>query len=187
MKTKGKKILDIILNILLVVIILVAATMTLLSLCTKEQGVSNIFGYIPLSVQTSSMDKTIRKGDLIITKVSTEDVYKEGDIISFFTIQGDKTIIKTHRIVEVKNAEKMISYVTKGDNNKAPDEYEVAPGDIISVYDGTRISKVGYILDLLKKQSIFFIFIIVPLFGLFVYQLYNFIVEFSKKKKNNLS
>lgn len=183
MKIKHKKILDIVLNFILGMVILVAIGMTVLSLTTKEKGVSNIFGYIPISIKESSMGKKLYVGDLAITKKVKVETLTNGDIISFFTISGDKTIIRTHRIVEVKNIEKMVSYVTKGDKNKKNDDYEVAPGDIISKYEGKRIPKMGYIIDGLKKRNIFFAVVILPLFGLFIYQLYNFIIDLRKKKK----
>ncbi|MDD2435764.1 MAG: signal peptidase I [Bacilli bacterium] len=177
MKKIGQKVLSIILNILLWFVIIVAAVVTIISLNTREKGVSNVAGYIPFSIQSDSMKPELYTGDLIISKkYDGESRLKEGDIISFFTIEQEQKIIMTHRITHVVDINGMVSYVTKGDNNDTVDSIEVVSGDIISVYDGFKISKVGYALSFLKTQVGFFVCIILPLFIFFVFQLYGFIM-----------
>lgn len=183
MKNKANKVIKIILNIILWVFILLAAIITIISLSTKENGIANIAGYIPFSIQSPSMEPEIYTGDLIITKKCNPKELKVGDIISFFAIEEDTVIVKTHRIEEVKNDGVMLSFVTKGDNNLRIDEQEVAPGDIVSVYTGTKIPKFGYVLDFLKSQVGFFVCIIIPLFIFFLYQLYRFIVVIVQMKQ----
>ena len=99
------------------------------------------------------------------------------------TIEQEKLIVKTHRIDTVINRNGIISYVTKGDNNNSIDPTEVAPGDIVSVYAGTKCAVVGYVLTFLKSQIGFLIFVILPLFIFFIYQLYTFIVLIIDTKK----
>lgn len=185
---KSKKVFSIILNVLLWIIIFVAAGVTIVSLSTKEKGVANVAGYIPFSIQTGSMEDYIKKGDLIITKKYESDIeLKKGDVISFFAFEQDTKIIKTHRIEEVKNNNGILTYVTKGDNNPERDDVEVASGDIISIYTGTRIGILGYVLSFLKSKYGFLICIILPLFSIFVYQLYKFIaIIIDEKKKKAL-
>ncbi|MDD2377688.1 MAG: signal peptidase I [Bacilli bacterium] len=185
MKKTGKKVLSVILNILLWLVIIIAAVVTIISLNTREKGVSNVAGYIPFSIQSDSMKPELSTGDLIITKkYDGETKLKEGDIISYFTIEQDKKIIITHRITQVIDVNGMISYVTKGDNNDAVDPTQVVAGDIISVYDDFRIAKIGYALTFLKSKVGFFVCIILPLFGFFVYQLYGFIMLLIDSKKH---
>lgn len=43
---KGKKILKVILDIIIWVVIILAASVTLITLTSREKGVSKIFGYI---------------------------------------------------------------------------------------------------------------------------------------------
>ena len=43
---KGKKILKVVLNVIVWIIIVLAATVTLITLTTREKGVSNIMGYV---------------------------------------------------------------------------------------------------------------------------------------------
>lgn len=184
MKDKMKKVLDVLGNILMWSIIIVAACVTIVSLSTKDRGIANVMGYIPFSIQTASMEPTINTGDLIITKkYDGTTKLEKGTIISFFSIEQEKLIVKTHRIDTVIDRNGIISYVTKGDNNNSIDPTEVAPGDIVSVYDGTRCAILGYVLTFLKSQIGFLIFVILPLFAFFIYQLYTFIVLIMDTKK----
>ena len=119
------------------------------------------------------MEPTIMTGDLIITKsYDGKSELKEGDVIAFFAMEENTKIIKTHRIKSVLTVNGMTSYVTKGDNNTGEDPQQVAPGDIISVWNGTRLPVLGTILTFLKTKVGFFICIILPLAAFFIYQLY---------------
>lgn len=183
MKTKDNKVFKVILNVMLGIIIVIAAIITIVSLNTKEKGVANINGYIPFSIQSSSMEKAIHKGDLIITKKYNSEELKVGDVISFFSLEQNIKIIKTHRIIEIVKDGGMTSYVTKGDNNELPDAVKVAPGDVVARYDGKKIEKVGYVLDFFKSKYGFLFCIILPIFIFFIYQLYTFIELVVEVKK----
>ena len=181
---KGKKILKVILDVIIWVVIILAASVTLITLTSREKGVSKIFGYVPLNIQTGSMEPTILKGDLIITKAyDGKSELKEKDVISFFAMEENTKIIKTHRIKSVLTVNGMTSYVTQGDNNTGEDQQQVAPGDIISVWTGTRIPVLGSILTFLKTKVVFFVCIILPLAAFFIYQLYKFIMLLLDYKK----
>ncbi len=181
-----KKKLSIVFDILTWAIVIVSVFVTVLSLSTKDKGVSSVFGKILLSIQSNSMEPTIMTGDLIITDDYKQQILNEQDIISFFSVEEGYRIIKTHRIVEVKNIDGIITYVTQGDNNPVPDGVEVPPGDIVSVYHGLKINSIGKVLDLLKSKWGFFIFIIVPLFIFLIYQFYVFIVLIIENKKEQI-
>ena len=53
---KGKNILKIVLNVIIWTIIIVATLLTIATLNSRGDGVPNIFGYIPLNVQSESME-----------------------------------------------------------------------------------------------------------------------------------
>ena len=119
---KGKKIFKVILDVLVWIIIILAASVTLITLTSREKGVSQVFGYVPLNIQTGSMEPTIMTDDLIITKqYDGKSELKEGDVISFRATEQDTYIIKTHRIKSVLTVNGMTSYVTQGDNNTGED------------------------------------------------------------------
>ena len=181
---KGKKIFKVILDVLVWIIIILAASVTLITLTSREKGVSQIFGYVPLNIQTGSMEPTIKTDDLIITKqYDGKSELKEGDVISFRATEQDTYIIKTHRIKSVLTVNGMTSYITQRDANTGEDDQQVAPGDIISVWNGTRIPKLGAVLTFLKTKVGFFVCIILPLAAFFIYQLYKFIMLLLDYKK----
>lgn len=187
-----KKGLQIVADILLVIFILLAATVTIISLNTKDRGVTNVGGRVLLNIQTDSMKPVINPGDLIITKQYDNEDIKVNDIISFFAFEQDTTIIKTHRVIKVNNVDGTITYTTKGDNSPAQDDLELTKNDIVAVYesadyDGIRIKFVGKIFSFLQSQVGFFFCIILPLLVFFIYQLYKFIVTIiDEKKKESL-
>ena len=111
MEQKGKSILGVISDILLVILIIVAIAITVMTFTSKssETGIGNVAGYTPFSVQTDSMSPTIGKGDLIIAKevVDPTEELKEGDVITFYTLMQDSagnTIkgFNTHRIIDIE-------------------------------------------------------------------------------------
>ena len=187
-----KKALKIIGDVLLVIFILLAATITIISLNTKDRGITNVAGRILLNIQTDSMKPTINPGDLIITKQYNGEDIKQGDVISFFAFEQDTTIIKTHRVIEVNNVDGTITFTTKGDNSVAEDQVELTKNDIIAIYDndnydGAKIPFVGKIFSFLQSQVGFLLCIIFPLLIFFIYQLYKFIETIiDEKKKESL-
>lgn len=180
-----KKIGNAIMDILFFIVIIFAIIMIMLSVNSDNNGVATLFGYIPFSIQSGSMEPTIMKGDLIVVKqVEDNSKLEKDDIISFFALEEKTKIIKTHRIIEVKHNGAMTSYVTKGDNNPVEDEIEVAPGDIIGKYTDFKINKLGSIYDFLNSKYGFLICIIIPLFIFFVYQIYKFIILIIEMKND---
>lgn len=183
-----KKILGILFNIVVFLVIIVAIILVILMLNTKKNGVANVMGFVPMSIQSQSMEPTIMTGDLIITKTVDTSILKVGDIISFFSSEKDaqgktQTVIKTHRIVEIKETSNSTAYITKGDNNESIDENEVPPGDIISIYEGKKLSGIGRALDFLKSKWGFFCCVLLPLVAFFIYQIYHFIVVLLEEKR----
>lgn len=181
--SKGKKILKVIVNVILWLVILLAALITIISISTRDRGVAHIGGMMMFSIQTESMQPEIMAGDLIIGKQCDPKELVVGDIISFFSIEQDTTIIKTHRIIEIIDQGGILSFVTKGDNNDTADTVDVPIGDVVAIYDGTKIPNGGNVLDFIKSQVGFFVCIIVPLFVFFIYQLYRFIVIVVRMKQ----
>jgi signal peptidase len=73
-----------------------------------------------LSVQTSSMVPTFRRGTLVsVTRVPASQL-AVGDIITFID-PYDSHITLTHRLVQTPSANNDYKFVTKGDANKVPD------------------------------------------------------------------
>lgn len=107
------------------------------------------------AVQTGSMHPTIKTGDLIF--IQKQEVYKEGDIITFNSDVGDKTPI-THRITQELEGN---TFKTKGDANKAQDIDVVREENILGKYI-FRLPLLGYPINLVKTPLGFLILIVIP-------------------------
>ena len=143
-----------------------------------NNGVPDVFGYTPFSVQTNSMNPTLVKGDYIFVEECDPTNLQVGDIISYFTIIDGTRVINTHRIVEVNAENDIIQYRTQGDNketNPEVDKLMVSPGDVIGKYNGTRIPKLGAVIDYLSTQMGFFLIILLPVLLFTIYQIYKLI------------
>jgi len=176
-----KKIGNIVLDIIFLVFIILAIIMIMLSINSNKDGISSFMGLSPFSVKSNSMEPTIMSGDLIFVKqVKNNESLEKNDIISYFVMDKNDKIVLTSRIVEVRKTENMTSYLTQGDNEETPNENEVAPGDIVGVYTGTKISKLGSVYNFLSSRNGFLICIIIPLFIFFVFQFRKFIKTFKE-------
>lgn len=172
---KTRKILNVIVDILIVLVLVISILVVILSITSRSSGVPNLFGYAPLSVQTDSMKDVLNEGDLIFSKVSTDpsDRFKVGDIVSFYQQIAGEERINTHRIIEVvvENGEE--KYRTQGDNkqtNPEPDAELKRPTDILAVYTGNKIPGVGNFFSFIRTQLGFFLVILLPMILFFVYQ-----------------
>lgn len=174
MKKTLKKILNIFADIIVVLILIVSIFVVVLSLTSKSQGVPNLLGYAPLSVQSDSMKDTFSSGDLIIGKVTDiSDTFEVGDVVTFpIKIQGVNTL-NTHRIVEIVEDDDITYYRTQGDNkntNPEPDEDLQTSTSIVAKYTGTKIPGVGNILSFIRTQLGFFLCVLLPMIIFFVYE-----------------
>lgn len=185
-----KKTLGVIGNVIAWLFVVFAAVITIVVFTgTNNNGVGNLFGYMPFSIQTQSMEPTIKAGDVVIGKEVDFNKLKVGDIITYWTTVEDKQILNTHRIAEViSDGEGTVpSFKTKGDNNQIEDEYVVSAADVVAKYHG-KISGLGKAVDFLETQKGFFICILLPLILFFLYQLYHFIkVVVSVKQGDGIS
>ena len=112
---------------------------------------SGILPICVVGVASGSMSPKIEKGDAVIyTKVNSDKDIEVGDILVFKN--GNKTII--HRLVEKKEEDNKIYYVTKGDANNTIDNMNTTINEV----KGKVSFKIKYIAypsiylnDLLKK------------------------------------
>lgn len=167
-------------------VVFAALTTVVVFTGTSNNGVGNLFGYMPFSIQTQSMEPTIKAGDVVIGKEVDFNTLKEGDIITYWTTVDEQKILNTHRITKVISNGKgsVPSFKTKGDNNQIEDEYTVAAADIVAKYN-SKISGLGKAVDFLETQKGFFICIVLPLILFFLYQLYHFIKVIVTVKQEN--
>lgn len=179
MKKTIKRIIAALVDILIVVLILFSVIISVSSITAKaNNGVPDVFGYTPFSVQTDSMKPTFVKGDYIFVEECDTENLQVGDIITYFTIINGSRVINTHRIVEVHKENDVIQYRTQGDNketNPEVDKLMLSPGDVIGKYNGTRIPVLGSIIDYLSTQLGFFLVILLPVLLFTIYQIYKLV------------
>ena len=125
--------------------------------------VPSVGKYIPLIVETDSMEDTIMTGDLIfIKKVDVNDLDID-DVITFYNPLGDGTSLVTHRIIKVINDENGLSFLTQGDNNDMDDKNPIPAGEIIGVWTGTRIPLIGSVMLFMQKPIGLIVCIFIPI------------------------
>ena len=200
-KSKTKKIIDIVVNVILWLFVIFSIFVTVVAVSVDKDGenVPIVGGKCYLTVLSTSMEgkkpdgiaadkpSGFNKGDLIVAKYIGKDLDAKtnlgiGDVISFrFDVNNDGKIDKgelnTHRIVDlVKDGEGNVTgYITKGDNNLTNDANPVYFGDIVAVYSGRRLAGIGNVLTFLSSKLGFGLCIILPLFLFFAYELFVFI------------
>ena len=179
-----KKALRIVVDVLSWIILAVALLITILVFSSgRNNGVANLFGFIPLTVESDSMKPTFSQGDLIICR-EVDDIMQlqENDVITFWTIIDGKKVKNTHRIVGINRAETTRSFVTRGDNNNLNDDMPAYAGDIIGKWTNVRIGGLGTAMNFLRTKTGFFICILIPMALFFLIELYKFIVTLIEVK-----
>ena len=175
-----KKALKITLSVLAWVLLIFALLITIMVFTSdKNNGVPSLFGRMPLTVESGSMEPTFKEGDLIIAK-EIDDIndLKVDDVISFWTneIVEGSNVINTHRIIEVIDDNGTKSFKTKGDNNDQEDTYIVYPSKIIGKWTGTRLGGVGKVMKFLKTKTGFLVCILIPMAIFFLFELFKLIM-----------
>lgn len=189
MKKALKRILNITVDIIVVVILVISLFVVMLSLTSNSSGVPNILGIAPLSVQTQSMEDTINPGDLIFCSLTeVDEEFQKDDIVSFPIEVDGVSILNTHRIVEVVKDENITYYRTQGDNketNPEPDEDLQTSSSIVAKYTGTKIPGLGTVLSFIRTQFGFFLCVLLPMIVFFIYEAIRVIMNlmaYSKEK-----
>lgn len=184
-----KRIVNVFVDILVVLILMVSIIVVMLSLTSKSSGVPNIFGIAPLSVQTESMEDTINPGDLILCSLTEiDDEFQKDDIVTFPIELNGEQVLNTHRIVEVVEDNNIIYYRTQGDNeetNPEPDKDLQTASTIVAKYTGTKIPGLGNVLSFIRTQLGFFLCILLPMIIFFIYEAVRVVMNlmaYSKEK-----
>lgn len=183
-----KKVLGTIVNVLAWIVLIFALLITILVFTSeRNNGVPNLFGIMPMTVESDSMNPTFKKGDLIFVKQVDLFELKKDDVITFYAIVDNTRIKNTHRIVEINEEGKTRTFITRGDNNPVNDESRVSASDIIGKWTGTKLAGFGNVLSFLRSKTGFFICIVIPMAIFFLFELYKFIVVLIEAKKPKIS
>lgn len=195
-KSKAKKVWSIIGNVLIWIFIAFSVVVTIFAFSanSSSDGIPTVAGRVISPVLSPSMEPTIKKGDLILSRKLDDDAKNTlavNDIISYKAYLNDDNTpeVNTHRIIEVITDEAgFVSYKTKGDNNLAIDNYTVYPADIISIFDenkDTRIPVLGDVIDFLMHPTGFFVCIVIPLILFFLFEIIMFVRKVVEVKNSD--
>lgn len=174
-ESKGKRIMNAIVNGILVLAIALAAVCTYISfVSTSGNGVPSLFGIRVFSIQTESMYPTLLPGDLIFdTGVKEPEELSVGDVITYWTVINGERVLNTHRIHEIYDGGGYLIYATKGDNNTIADPLTVHESEVVGKYS-FRVPGLGKVFDYLQTSTGFLIVIVIPVFLFFLFHLIQF-------------
>lgn len=175
-ESKTKRVLNIVVNTLLVIAIILAAICTYVSYVnTSGNGVPSIFGIRMFSVQTDSMYPTLKPGDMIFdTAVEDPGELRKGDIVTYWTVIDGERVLNTHVIHEIYDGGGYLIFETKGQKNTSVDPLTVHESEIVGKYTGTRISGLGKVFDYLQTPTGFFVVVLIPVILFFIFHLIQF-------------
>ena len=174
-ETTGRRILNTVVNVVLVLAIALAAMCTYVSyVSTSGNGVPSVLGIRLFSIQTESMYPELLPGDLIFdTGVKDPGELRNGDIITYWTVINGERVLNTHRIHEIYDGGGYLIFATKGDNNTAADALTVHESEIVGKYS-FRVPGMGKVFDYLQTSTGFLIVVVIPVFLFFVFHLVQF-------------
>ena len=180
-----KKAVSIVVSVIAWLVLILAFLITIIVFSSgRNNGVANLMGFIPLTVESDSMKPTFSKDDLIICK-EVDDInnLKENDVITFWTVIDGKRVKNTHRIVSVNEFESTRSFVTRGDANSLDDTLPAYASDIIGKWTNFKVGGLGKFMNFLRTKTGFFVCILLPMAIFFLFELYKFIVTLIEVKR----
>ena len=164
---KMKKILNIIKNVIIWGVMILAVCMmvfTIISVTTFNRNDRKLFGYKAYVVTSDSMSKTdFDAGDLILVKAVDPATLKEGDVITYMSQNPEnfgETI--THKIRSLTtDASGNPGFVTYGTTTDTDDATIVTYPYVVGRYE-KAIPNVGTFFNFLKTTQGYFVCIFIP-------------------------
>lgn len=145
------------------------------------------------TIISGSMEPAIPAGSIVYSGPFEIDKLQKGDIVTFTRTVDAKSIVITHRIVEVSRKEvlkklpdgkeqKVIDYriKTKGDANSTNDEWIVTAGEILGLYKW-HIPKLGYVSMFAQTPQGFVLLVLLPGAILVIWEIVSIINHFRKR------
>ena len=123
------------------------------------------FGLQTHTVESGSMEPTLKVGGMIICKSTPVSNIEVGDIIGFNAQDNEKV---THRVIEISDKSGKLWFQTKGDANEDPDPDLISPTRDTVDRVIFHIPYLGFISSFMKTKLAFLLFICIPALILFV-------------------
>ena len=187
-----KKVLNIVKNILVWIVVLVAVAMmvfTIVSVNTFDRNDRDIMGYRFYIVLSDSMSATdFNAGDLILVKKVDPTTLEAGDIISYQSQNSENYgAVVTHKIREKTTDPKgNPGFITYGTTTDVNDETVVTYPFILGQYK-LALPQVGTFFQFLKTPQGYIVCILIPFLLLILYQGLNCVRIFKAYKKEQMA
>lgn len=140
-------------------VVMVAAGLVVLGLVAITIG-PRFLPYQALIVRSGSMSPTIPTGSIVVyTKIPSTKV-KVGDVI-VFSKPGDPTEKVTHRVYQIGHSSTGEYFVTKGDANGTPDDWQV-PAVGTGWIARFHVPWIGYALVYLQSTLARLLLLVIP-------------------------
>jgi signal peptidase len=136
---------------------LVLITLILIAGASAVSALNIPGGYKLFSVQSGSMEPSIRTGSIVIVQPVND--YKINDVITYKKDKSKNSV--THRLVNIETKDDQIVYTTKGDANDAPDSEPVLKSSVLGK-TLFSIPFLGYPVSFSKTQTGLIVLIIIP-------------------------
>ncbi len=159
--SEGKSVVSGVINKASAVILIAAVIFTAYVMINAARGQAvNVFGNYVLRVMTGSMEPSIHVDDYIIVRKTAVSKLKEGDVISFYSEDGDAAgKLVTHRITALNDDG---TFVTKGDANDIADKKSIRSDQIVGKYiRKSRFFK--WINSFANAKKLLLVLVIIPL------------------------
>ena len=165
---KIAKVLAIIIEVIIIAYVIIV-TACLLNKNKFGYTVFNNSTLVTINNENLNELKSFKNGDLIlIEKVGFNDV-KVGDSIYYYDSVNQEYILKIGVVTEKTGDNR--SYVYKLKDSKT-----ISNDKVVGQYEEQKYSNVGKVLDVLESKFGFLLLVILPVFILFIYQVYKMIV-----------
>lgn len=179
MKKMGKILITIVEVFIIIYVIII-------TLCLLDQ---NKYGYtvfgnktlVTISDDNSAELPSFRNGDLVVLEKTSYDDVKVGDTLYYYDAINETYIINSSIVKEKSGDDDSAIYIME--NSKS-----VAEERIVGSYENQKYSGLGSILDVLESRVGFLLIVILPIFVLFIYQVYKMIVllKFSNQEQKEI-
>lgn len=187
-----KKTLNIIKNVLVWLVVLLAVFMmvfTVVSVSVFDRNDRALFGYKAFIVLSDSMAATdFDAGDIVLVREVDPTTLEEGDIISYTSMgssnYGETVTHKIRRLTRDTNGNP--GFITYGTTTNVDDEMVVTFPYVIGKYVG-RLPKVGTFFTFLRTTPGYICCILIPFLLLMLYQGFNCISLFRQYKKEQMA
>lgn len=176
-----KKIWSIVSKILIGLLIFTMVMVLVMKISGKNPS---IFGLNLYYIATPSMEPSLKVGDIIVSK-NVKDVSKleVHDVITYKGEVGSYNgKLITHELIKIIEEDGKYTFITKGTKEGATVDPEVSEDQVLSVML-FEVPLLGKLITLLNNKIVFFVFIIIPLAIMLVYEVANLMKIFKTEEE----